>query len=301
MDNQEKKIGGNGHVAIHQWDPVDETGKHKGSEEIEHDIDETRHSMDILMEALEGRFRPQSVVDRVLDYFGKPENRSRAKKGLSNVKDSFAESFRRNPLPVMMMATGATWALWENQKKGEEGEQKEFGKYKEKGHKKAGGGEKITEGKEKLKSETGQIREKITQKEGEAEQKADEFSSKVSESVQQTGEKTSDFVHENPLISGAIAMVAGLVAGAALPRLEKEKEVVGEKPQEIKQKIKDTGEQKILQAEDRFKGDVEKYNEEKKGELQKDVISGEPAQLRAEEKRSTTAGKNKPGPSSTNP
>ena len=82
-------------VEIHNWAPVNESGKPKSSSEIEHDIEETRDEMNRLLDALADRISPNRMVNR---FRGK-----------------IIRAYKHNKLPLLLMASGAAWMFWDIQ------------------------------------------------------------------------------------------------------------------------------------------------------------------------------------------
>ena len=256
-------------VAIHDWSPVDEQGHHKSSEEIEHDINETRHSMDIILDTLAGRASPRSIMDRISNYFGRPENRDKAKDTLKTVGNRIANSFQRNPLPVLLATTGAVWMVWESGRKeverieikqpreGPSGAEKAKGKAQEFFETAK---EKVNEGKEMAKERFSGAKERASEKFEQGRERARQYQSEAGERGESYKERGAELrgqasqyykenigkadraFHQNPLAFGAAALLGGLIAGFFLPETKGEKELVGEQAHETFEKARETGE-----------------------------------------------------------
>ena len=114
MDSREEKIiGGDGHVAIHDWEPVDSFGHPKASSEIENEINETRHTMDVLFDTLTEKLHPRAMVDHLMDRLQVPENRKRVQDVFLNAGKRISDSFQENPIPLLLIGVGVAWALIE--------------------------------------------------------------------------------------------------------------------------------------------------------------------------------------------
>jgi len=286
MDKKET-IGGNGHVAIHDWIPINEDGTHKTADEIEYDIEETRHTMDEILDTLTDRVNPSTIVNRFQQSLKKPENRERAKRILYIFGNRISDSFQRNPLPVMMIAAGVTWQLWETQRKRTGPEPAEStGEAVQSARETAEG--KVSSAKERaqenIASAKGNVQEKTSSlrenaanafesnKEKakatfeQARQKGQHFISNAQEMRKSYQERSGEFrdhavhsykdtinrtdqrIHDNPLLFGAAAVFAGLIIGSLLPETRGEKQTVGKKAEETLQKAKETGEQAMQQG-----------------------------------------------------
>lgn len=259
MDKKETvNVSNNGHTAVvHDWSPVDESGRPKSSQEIEHDIEETRHSMDLILDTLNGKANPGTLYRKAYDYFQSSENREKVKNSLSKVSSSISSSFQKNPLPVMMVAAGASWMLWEmNQpshdgKAGEriqqlrgEAEQKAEAIKERTGAKVETLKEKAGETSESVKERTGALASEAKEKAeaffGQARQRGDEFKGRASELQSKTFhsyQRADSTVRKNPLISSFAAACAGLVAGLLIPETRTETRIAEEKTPEIKHKV----------------------------------------------------------------
>lgn len=258
MDKKETvNVVNNGRTAaIHDWSPVDESGRPKSSQEIEHDIEETRHSMDLILDALNGKVNPGTLYRRAYDYLQSSENREKVKNSFSKATSSISDSFQRNPLPVMMIAAGASWMLWEmNQPShdGKAGEQiQQLGSaagQKTEALKEKTGAKfealkgKATEKSESLKEKTGTMASEAKEKAetffDQARQRGDEFKGKASELQSKTFhsyERADSLVRKNPLLMGFAAACIGIVAGLLIPETGTETKIAEEKAPGIKQK-----------------------------------------------------------------
>lgn len=234
MDIRENKVAGDGHVAIHDWSPVDETGHHKSSDQIENDIQETRHTMDTIFDALEGRVNPRTILDRFIDSVQKPENRQKVTDTLGTIGKSIYRSFQRNPLPMMMVTAGTAWAFLENRR-----ESREPQYYRE--PMESSMTEQAQGAAGQMGEKAGQAQEKLSEAGQKAKGTASDLTGKAAEGLRTGAERTDKVIHDNPLITGAIAMVAGLVAGALVPETQTEKKTVGEESREVQEQATETG------------------------------------------------------------
>lgn len=96
---------------VHDWHATRSDGKHKSSKEIESEIDDTRYTMDRTMNEISERFHPRSIVDHAFNYVTKKENREQIANYAKDAGESLAESFRRNPGPLLLIGGGIAWLL----------------------------------------------------------------------------------------------------------------------------------------------------------------------------------------------
>ncbi len=96
---------------VHDWNATRSNGKHKSSKEIESEIDDTRYAMDRTMNEISERFHPGTMVDHAFDYITKKENREKIGNYAKETGESLAETFRRNPGPLLLIGGGIAWLL----------------------------------------------------------------------------------------------------------------------------------------------------------------------------------------------
>jgi ElaB/YqjD/DUF883 family membrane-anchored ribosome-binding protein len=243
-------------TVVHEWTPVDESGYHKNTQQIEHDIDETRHTMDMILDALSGKASPNTMYRRAVHYFQNRENRENVRKSLTDVADNITGSFQRNPLPVMMVAAGAAWMLWETQRDGrgvrhDENARERFENAKgeaseriQQARERAG----VIQGKARETIDTAQARageykekaresyysakERAESALGATREKGEEYRQRAAElqgSAQYSVRRAGSAFHDNPLLFGFAAAFAGIVAGLILPESKSERDIAGEK------------------------------------------------------------------------
>ncbi len=107
---------------VHHWNANTSKGKHKNSRVIEADIDNTRYAMDRTMNEISERFHPRSIVDHMLDYFHKSENREQIREVARETGQSFADSVRRNPVPALLIGGGIVWSIFNQRQESHEPE-----------------------------------------------------------------------------------------------------------------------------------------------------------------------------------
>lgn len=96
MAEREINVENREQASSRNWAPVNNDGQPKNSDEIEHDIDQTRDEMDKLIDALAYRLNPKRIVN--------------------NYKDKSRKAYNNNKLPLVLAASGVVWMLWEIQK-----------------------------------------------------------------------------------------------------------------------------------------------------------------------------------------
>ncbi len=246
---QEKIIGGDGHVAIHDWAPVCTDGHHKDSNEIEMDINDTRHTMDVIFDTLADRLHPRTMVDHFLDKFQLPENRKKVQDVFMNTGRRISESFQENPVPLMLIGIGAAWLFLERRTTST---QTTSGANLQANAKDAydrtsqGVREKFEDVKDTLSGKTDQAKESLRtgseRVKDELSAKRDELAAKREQGYnwqqqaagasRKVGSSVSTLIRENPLAVGIAAAMVGMAAGILFPESKMEHRAVGAQAKE---------------------------------------------------------------------
>jgi hypothetical protein len=257
MDSREEKtIGGDGHVAIHDWEPVDSYGHQKASTEIENDINQTRHTMDVLFDTLTDRLHPRAMVDHFLDRFQLPENRKKVQDVFLNAGKRISDSFQENPIPLLLIGAGVAWIFME--KRGILAEETERSRAQDKSRETLGTAsqaakerfenvkEAIKDRRENVrdsfyegKEKTGEFLRGATARGNEAVKNAHEqyaqtkgqgysWQQRMAEQYSNTGNSVGNLIKEKPLAVGFAAAMLGMAAGILFPETKTEQRTVGE-------------------------------------------------------------------------
>lgn len=93
--------------------------------QIKTEIDRTLAEIDDTVDRLSERLRPRHVLDRALDAY-RGEASGKAKEWSSQVGEAVLEVIRRNPVPIMIVAAGVAWIVydeWEHYQRQKEQEE----------------------------------------------------------------------------------------------------------------------------------------------------------------------------------
>ena len=182
--------------------------------ELERDSDEIRADMDRTLEALERKFSPREVVQRSVGY---------VREHSAEVAQEIGETVRRNPVPVILTVGGLAWLIaavaqnrsdaneeWTSEEHESEDDEldEEYAKEADEG-----------------------VRGRVRTAADRVRTKASEAAHRVGETIQsrtsQARNSFGQFVQEQPLVVGMIALTAGALLGAALPDTEYERRALG--------------------------------------------------------------------------
>jgi ElaB/YqjD/DUF883 family membrane-anchored ribosome-binding protein len=280
-------------VEIHNWAPVNESGKPKSSSEIEHDIEETRDEMNRLLDALADRISPNRMVNR---FRGK-----------------IIRAYKHNKLPLLLMASGAAWMFWDIQHQDGKG-RPEYYRRRERPEEEVR--HKVESGMQRARQEGEQYEQRARETSEEVKERAKEgvestkekvsyYSEQAKERSQEMLRRTDRAVHENPLLAGLTAAVAGVITGLLLPVTETEKKSVGKNVRETFEQAKEKGKETLERGKEVLS--AAKEESEKQG-LPEDISRADQPERRgkvsskisetvkaATEKAEEKMGKNYPG------
>jgi ElaB/YqjD/DUF883 family membrane-anchored ribosome-binding protein len=225
--------------------------------------------MDMILDALNGKVSPNTMYHRAVHYFQDSGNRDNVRKTFTDIADNVSGSFKRNPLPVMMIAAGTAWMVWETQRDGRGVKHDGYGREKfenvkdEAGERinqaRENGGERMGniqgkahetadiaharagEFKDKARDTFYSAKERAGSALGGARQKGDEYRSEMQGSAQQSVRRADSAVHHNPLLYGFAAAFAGIVAGLILPESKSEHDLAAGKTPGVIDKLKEKG------------------------------------------------------------
>ena len=239
-----------------QWEPVKDDGKHKSAEEIEHDIDSTRHQMDTTMDELGYKLHPKHFIDQFLDLFR--SGQENAESTLSDIGNQVASVLRENPVPSILIGVGIGMILFRNQIPSKEKHPGGNGKVRGSVEKLRGQGEQagvaMQEKGAELKEKAFQGMESIKEKGGsvvqQAQERAGEFSEQIRnrsrqfgenarEQLNQSREQLTTVIRDNPVGVAIAALATGVVAGLLFPSTRTEREALGEQSREMGQQVKE--------------------------------------------------------------
>jgi ElaB/YqjD/DUF883 family membrane-anchored ribosome-binding protein len=229
---------------------------------------------------------PSSIVNRVQRSLREPANRERVKEIAVDTVNRISDSFQRNPLPLMLITAGITWQIWESQRHVNRYEpaNDHFGHAREAAESSlantkdnvkdniARGRETLHEkssalkdhatdvyesNKEKLRQKGEELRSSAHDRQRRFREDSDRFRQQAIHSYRDTVQQTRQRIYDNPLFLGLGALCAGLVLGSLLPETKTEKDVAGEKANELLERSKRSGENAFERGKETVKESVQ--------------------------------------------
>jgi ElaB/YqjD/DUF883 family membrane-anchored ribosome-binding protein len=189
--------------------------------DLEREAEAIRADMDRTLSALERKFSPEQLLDRSLGYL-----RERG----PDVVRTVGDTVKRNPIPVLLTLTGAAWLIASAVRSSSSGS-----RFSEKlGQTRLGSKLQDTANtvKERASSATESIRERAyTAKEATVNRASQTWRTArdaTRERARQTQAQIENFVQEQPLVVGAIAVAVGAAIGAAIPTTDYENRTLGD-------------------------------------------------------------------------
>lgn len=277
MAQRETKIETKDPVITRNWTPVNNNGQPKNSNEIECDIDQTRDEMDKLMDALAYRLNPKRIMN---NYKHKTQNAYNSNKAplilagsgilwmlweIQN-QDSRLRQTSSSKDKAIRYSTIERYEYNDTESK-ESMPQKTQNNIENVQHKThdeiALAKEKLESGKDTLEKHAENFRDKFQEKvesvkdtleqgKESAMERGEQLQKKTHDLTEQTMERSrkainraSQFMKNNPLLSGLIAMTAGMITGLLLHESDTEKRLFGKTSRDLMQKAKSSTSQAI--------------------------------------------------------
>jgi len=228
-------------------------------EQTRSDIEATRARMGDTLEELGTRLNPERLKQQAKDKIrgatiGKVQTMAQTTVDkASSAGRSVADVVRENPIPAALIAAGISWMAW-NSKRGKSSAtetssvasswEDSDGSYRSTGQRyrsseygqspglsqnsygEDGSGDKVRDKAGSVVDNVGNLAQRTTEKTKSA-------ASAVADTAKAQTDKVASAVQSNPLPLGLIAAALGVAAGLALPTTQKERELVGEKRDEL--------------------------------------------------------------------
>ena len=191
-------------------------GDNSNPRDLERDSDEIRADMDRTLEALERKFSPREVVQRSVGY---------VREHGAEVAQEIGETVRRNPVPVVLTVAGIAWltaAVMQDrsaQSEEEEWTREDDDRDEDEDLDQDAG---LDEG-ERGEGFRGRLKSAADRARGKASDAAHRMRETMQSRTVQARNSFGQFVQEQPLVVGMIALTAGALLGASLPVTEYER------------------------------------------------------------------------------
>lgn len=212
---------------------TDRTAGDRDPSDLEREADEIRADMDRTLDALERKFSPGQLVDRVVGYM---RNHG------GDVTRQVGEAVRNNPVPVLMTVAGIAWLLTSTlvsrrTSSGEfEDEVPELGPESE-----VAGSSGL---RSRMQDRVAQTRERIRESRYAAANRMSAAMEATRARTERVQSRVQTIVEEQPLALGALALAVGAIIGAAIPTTQYENRTVGRVRDRAIEKAKQAGERK---------------------------------------------------------
>lgn len=260
--------------------------------QLEREAEQTRADLAHTLDTLRDRMSPGQMLDQVIDYAREGE----AAEMFANLRRQVIE----NPLPLGLAGIGIGWLMVSGKSHPSERADGEWDRAKssaaefsERGKAKA----------EEMKAGFESAKDRMAGRASEAvntfRQTRDEIGAKANEMGEAVAQRTRDSVssvnegfrsaretflsacREQPLILAGLGLALGAAFGAALPRTEQEDRLMGEKSDQLKDKIQETASEQfeaVKSSAEQQMDHARDIAEEKAGEMQ-DALAQAGAQM----------------------
>ncbi|MBD3345192.1 MAG: DUF3618 domain-containing protein [Chitinivibrionales bacterium] len=270
MAEQETKTLEQTPPAHHKYEwSARQDGRHKNSQEIEQDVDHTRHDMDTTLDALGNRLSPGHLIEYVYDYFQIPHDREHARKSAIELSNRIFQTIQENPFPSMLVGAGIGWIAWNMQPhdgrtgtealhKGRHGIGKAFDTAKSTI---SSARESVEETIESARHGIGSAQAKTGEQADKFRERSEKFGTMAGKRREQTAEgyqRARDILQEYPLAAGVATMAAGIIAGLAFRPTHTEKRLMGEQAEKAKEKVTSQAKETAQKAEEATEKEMQK-------------------------------------------
>jgi len=227
---------------------------------IRADIRETRERMGETVEEIGERLNPNRLKEQVKQNvrdatIGKVENMARdVAERVDDTRRTAMDTIRDNPVPAAMIGVGLGWLLWSARHESSHDRQSRGGRmgrgssyrgygttgygtgygqglyaserYGESGYG-AEGAESDESKMDRVRERASELGERVHDTAEHVGERAHEMADTVAEETRHQAERVESQFYENPLAIGAATLALGVAAGLAVPRTQKEAELMG--------------------------------------------------------------------------
>jgi ElaB/YqjD/DUF883 family membrane-anchored ribosome-binding protein len=200
---------------------------HRRPEEIEAEIERTRHDMDGTLTAIAERLTPGQLVDQGLDYM----RNSGANEYLVNLR----QAATRDPIPLALVGVGLAWLMMSSRRPApatspwDQSTSEQLGsdlkdKLSQTSH-------RMSESARDMRERASHMGETVRERASRVGETARQQAQRVSESARYQAERLrgsyQNLVNEQPLALGAVGLAIGALLAATTPRTRVEEEMFG--------------------------------------------------------------------------
>ena len=206
--------------------------------QIMKEINQTRAEMDDTLSAIEYRLTPGQLLDQGLDYL--------KSSGAREYAANLGSSVKTNPMPATLAGIGIAWMMAVGSRSPAP---QDDGSGVGIGESMRSTGESVGQGLQSARDSVGERVQSAKQTLMGGMQSAKEHASQLRGSARATvdsARESWDYVlREHPLVLGAIGLALGAVVAAAAPRTRKEDELMGEARDDLMERAKQAGGEKL--------------------------------------------------------
>jgi hypothetical protein len=188
----------------------------KDPEQLEREIDQQRHHIDEIVQALEARFAPGEMIRKVLGA---------GKEGGGEFAHNLGATLKANPVPTLLTAAGLTWLI---------ASQNRTSTYTT-----GATGQSRTQA---MGEHMHDMRQGMSEKASAARQRTGESMHHAMDSARHGAQRANERFHtmldDNPMAIGAMGIAIGALLGAVLPSTRREDELLGDKSDRLKDQMR---------------------------------------------------------------
>jgi ElaB/YqjD/DUF883 family membrane-anchored ribosome-binding protein len=198
------------------------------AEDIETEIEQTRHEMTDTLQAIERKLSPNRWMDEAMETMRNASlNQSRV-----------MELVRDNPVPVALVGLGIGWLVLSSVR----GARMDADDIEDAAEDWSGSGSDLLSGAaEQAGDKVRDLASKAKSKARYVGQKVERTTDTVRRQASDLADSTGDVFRDHPLTVGLLAVAAGVALGAAIPRSRREVEILGDTGADLLDTARETG------------------------------------------------------------
>jgi hypothetical protein len=204
--------------------------RHNGQrspDQIEADIERTRHDLDATLSALEQRLTPGQLMDQGLAYL--------RRSGAREYVDRLGETAKQDPVPLALVGVGLAWLMWSERGRGRSGDAEPHGSFaasaQERAASIADNAAAMKDGVARASHRVAGTAHALRERAGRLGDGARERAARAIDTAREQTERVRggyrQLTTEQPLVLGAVGLALGAVLAAAAPRTRQEDRVLG--------------------------------------------------------------------------
>ncbi|HVS31013.1 MAG TPA: DUF3618 domain-containing protein [Thermoanaerobaculia bacterium] len=226
---------------------------------IRRDIERTQREMSRTIEEIQSRLSPQNMMQRTKDSVREAGVRT---------SRNFIDKIKANPIPAAMVGIGLFLLARNNDDESSIDLRPDSGlgrgrdastfssaaEYRDLEPSAAGAG-RLDEARERVSEAAHEARERVSHAMDTARERVESWGTSTRDGARRAGVQSADFMRQNPLAAGLVAVALGAIVGSLIPETDREHELMGATRDRLADRARDLTREGVDHAKD-IAGDV---------------------------------------------